>query len=449
MITPAKTLAFILLTASATAFCQTNGDAPAAWNQVPEILKRIVPPAFPDRQFDITRYGAVGDGTTDCTAAFATAIAGCNKAGGGHVIVPAGKFLTGAIHLKSNVDLHLAKDAAVLFSTDPKKFLPVVLVRDTAECMSYSPFIYAFEQTNIAVTGEGTLDGQASKSVWPDFVKKSRPDGELLISMGDREVPVSQRIFGEGHFIRPNFVVPFRCRNVLIEGVRITDSPAWEIQPVYCTNVTVSGVSISSHGKNNDGCDPDSSTDVWIKNCTFDTGDDCIAVKAGRDHDGRRINIPSQNIVIQNCTFKDGHGGVTLGSETSGSIRNVFAENCHFDSSNLDIAMRFKTDTTRGGFIENIYIRNCTVKTARTGIGMTMNYSKNKTGKFFPRMTDIDIRDSTFLNLSRQAISIEGFSPETKITGVTIANCSFQSDAAKNIITNAADIHLINDHFTK
>jgi polygalacturonase len=441
---------FFALTLSAMTAADATEPAKAAdgWQLVPQILQRLQPPVFPARDFCVTNFGALGDGVTDCTKSFADAIAACQQAGGGRVTVPPGKFLSGAIHLLSGVNLHVEKDATILFSPDPEKFLPVVFSRDVSEMMNYSPFIYAFEQTNIAVTGEGTLDGQASKSVWPGFVAKSKPDADRLIAMGDQEVPVAQRVLGRGHFIRPNFIEPVRCRNVLLEGVRVVDSPMWEIHPLYCTNVTVRGVSISSHGKNNDGCDPDSCTDVLIKDCVFDTGDDCIAVKAGRDHDGRRVNIPCQNVVIQNCEFKDGHGGVTLGSETAGGLKNVFAENCRFDSRNLDMAMRFKTDATRGGFIENIFIRHCTVDTARTGIHMTLKYSKGVTGNFIPRVGHIDIRDCEFHALTRQGIFIEGLA-NGKISDVTIANCAFESPEAANVITNAVRVKLEADHFLK
>jgi len=413
------------------------------WAEVPEILARIVPPTFPDREFSITNFGAVPDATTDCSAAFARAITACHQAGGGRVTVPPGIFLSGAIHLQSHVNLHLAKDATIRFSTDPQKFLPVVFSRDVAEMMNYSPFVYAFEQSNIAITGEGTLDGQASKSVWPAFVKQSGPDAALLTKMGDDEIPVARRIFGDGHFIRPNFVEPVRCKNVLIEGVRIVDSPMWVVHPLYCTNVTVRGVSVVSHGKNNDGCDPDSCTDVLIQGCTFDTGDDCIAVKAGRDHDGRRVNLPCQNVVIQDCTFKDGHGGVTLGSETAGGLRNVFAERCEFDSPNLDQAMRFKTNPARGGFIEDVFIRNCRVNTARYGIYLTMRYASSgaKDGGAMPVVRNIDIRDCVFGQLTKQPVVIEGWSPQAQITDITITNCRFPA-AAANTITNAVRIHL-------
>lgn len=422
-------------------------DATEAWTRVPGILARIVPPKFPEKTFDVTKFGAVGDGQTDATKAFADAIAACNQAGGGSVVVPAGIFLSGAIHLKSLVNLHLDKGATIKFSTDPRKFLPPVFSRDVAEMMNYSPFVYAFEQHDVAITGEGTLDGQASKSVWPDFVKKSGASSEILGEMGRLNVPVAKRIMGEGHFIRPCFVEPVRCRNVLIEGITVVDSPMWELHPLYCTNVTIRGVTVRSHGKNNDGCDPDSCTDVLIKDCTFDTGDDCIAVKSGRDHDGRRVNIPTENVVIQHCRFKDGHGGVTMGSETSGGIRNVFAENCEFDSENLDQALRFKSNPARGGFIRDIYIRNCTIKTAKIGIHMTLRYTSSgaKEGEFIPVVRDIDIRNCRFESLSKQAIFIEGLSDEAQITDVTIAECTFPKLITPNKITDTARIHLLDN----
>jgi polygalacturonase len=415
-----------------------------AWSKVPDILAHIVPPTFPDRTFAITNYGAKGDGVTDCTEAFRKAIDACSQAAGGKVVVPAGVYLTGAIHLKSNVDLDLASGATIRFSTDPKSYLPVVFTRyEGTEVMNYSPFIYALGQENIAITGEGTLDGQGSHAIWYSW--KRIPDPNKLVAMGDHSVPVEHRIFGEGHHLRPYFIQPIRCKNVLIKGVRIVDSPMWVMTPLYCTNVTIEGVTVDTQGPNTDGCDPDSCTDVLIKDCHFSDGDDCIAIKSGRDVDGRRVNIPSRNIVIQNCVFKDGHGGVTVGSETSGGVENVFAEDCHFDSPNLDIAMRLKTGMTRGGFIRNIYIRNCAVKSARTGIGMTMRYPGTLDGLATPVIRDIDIRNCTFARLSRQPIIIEGFSDSVRITDVTIANCIFPNAGDRGIITNASRIHLTAD----
>jgi len=304
--------------------------------------------------------------------------------------------------------------------------------------MNYSPLIYAFEQTNIAVTGEGTLDGQGA--CWHAWKVSDEP--RRLVEIASKGTPVEQRVFGDGHHLRPNFVVPVRCRNVLIADIHIVDSPMWVMNPVYCTNVTVRNVTVDTKGPNTDGCDPDSCTDVLIKNCNFSDGDDCISVKAGRDRDGQRVNIPCQDVVIQDCQFKAGHGGVAIGSETSGGIQNVFAENCHFDSPDLEMAMRFKTNPARGGYIKNIYLRDCTVKMAKVGIHMTLRYSSSgaMAGDSVPVMRDIDIRNSTFKELTKQGVFIEGWSPSHPITGVSIVNCHFLHAAEENFVTNVTDI---------
>jgi len=236
------------------------------WQSVmPGILARIKPPVFPNRTFLITRYGARSDGLTNCTAAFQKAIAACSKAGGGRVVVPQGTFVSGAIHLQNNVNLVVARGATIKFSRDPNDYLPVVFSRwEGTELMNYSPFIYAFEQQNIAITGEGTLDGQSgTDSWWPwngranygwtEGTPGQRADRAALQQMAEQGVPVKERMFGAGHYLRPQFIQPYRCQNVLIEGVQIINSPMWEIHPVLSTNVTVRGVKISSHGPNNDG----------------------------------------------------------------------------------------------------------------------------------------------------------------------------------------------------
>jgi polygalacturonase len=231
--------------------------------------------------------------------------------------------------------------------------------------MNYSPLIYAFEQRDIAITGSGTLDGQAADENWWRWKGgRGAADGtqtaarDRLMAMAAKGVPVAQRTCGEGDYLRPNFIQPYRCQNVLIDGVTVLNSPMWEIHPVLCRNVTVRNVAVSSHGPNNDGCDPESCRDVLIEGCTFDTGDDCIALKSGRNEDGRRLAVPVENIVIRNCTMKDGHGGVVIGSEVSGGARNIFAERCRMDSPNLDRALRIKTNSVRGGFVEHVYMHH-------------------------------------------------------------------------------------------
>ena len=316
------------------------------WNQVDEIIERIVPPPFPDKFFNITKYGAVGDGKTDCTNSFKLAIDECVKSGGGKVIVPQGTFLTGAIQLKSNVNLFLEEGSVIKFSTEPNKYLPLVFSRwEGVECMNYSSLIYAYRQENIAISGSGILDGQSSNENWwswkgkEDFGwKKGLPHQkngrDKLFEMGESNTPVEQRIFGEGYYLRPNFIQFYNCKNILIEGVTLKDSPMWFINPVLCQNVSVLNVKIEGLGPNNDGCNPESSKDVLIQDCYFNNGDDCIAIKSGRNNDGRRINIPSENIVVKNCVMRNGHGGVVLGSEISGGVKNVFVEDCQMDSPN-------------------------------------------------------------------------------------------------------------------
>jgi polygalacturonase len=441
-------LASVLFLNSGCRGAWTNSAAENdAWSRVPGILKRIVPPVFQPRDWQITQFGAKGDGITDCSSAFKNAIDACHKAGGGRVVVLEGNYLTGPIRLQSGVNLHLMKGANIRFSTDTKRYLPVVFSRfESTEVMNYSPFIYALDQENIAITGEGTFDGQASKGEWLKWIGIWKDSIATLVDMGNRNVPVSERVFGEGWYLRPNFVQLIRCRNLLIDGVRFTDSPMWVLNPVLCTNVTVRGVVVDSKGRgmkspNSDGCDPDSSSDVLIEGCTFNCDDDCIAIKSGRDVDGRRVNVPSQNIIIRNCKFIAGHGGVTAGSETAGGIRNVFAEKCELDSPDLRMAIRLKTNARRGGFIENFYVRDCTVKTASTGIHMTMKYEGVASGPEVPLIRNVQIRNVSFGSL-KQAVFIEGLSPSVRITDVTISRCRFPQAPQSNVITNATRVSI-------
>ena len=349
---------------SGSAWARASHSARAdSWAPVAAILKQIVPPTFAKRDFDITAYGADANDQAKTSAAIAAAIAACNTAGGGRVVIPAGTWLTAAIFLKSNVNLYLSKDATLQFSRDPKDY-PLVLTRfEGVECMNYSPFIYAFEQENIAITGEGTLDGQADETHWWDWTKQARDPKygnavDVLGKMADAGLPVNKRIIGDKGRLRPNFVQPYRCKNILLEDFKIVRSPMWELHPVLSENITVRGVRIDSTGPNNDGCDPECCKNVLIEKVTFNTGDDCIAIKSGRNADGRRIDVPSENIIIRDCQMVGGHGGVSLGSEASGGIRNIYVRNCHMGSPNLNRALRLKSNSYRGGYITDIVFRD-------------------------------------------------------------------------------------------
>jgi polygalacturonase len=425
------------------------------WDAVPKILEKIAPPVFPDRDLTVTNYGAVGDGKTDCTGAMSRAIEACRAAGGGRVVVPAGRYLTGPIHLKSRVNLHLQKDAVLLFSREIRQYLPPVFTRfEGIECMNFSPPIYAYGQENLAVTGEGTLDGQADSTHWwpwagkPEYGWKTeapdpRQDRKRLFQMAEDGVPVNERIFGEGHFLRVNFMQFYRCKNILIEGVTIRNSPMWEIHPVLCENVTVHKVRVISHGPNNDGCNPESSKNVLIRDCFFDTGDDCIAIKSGRNGDGRRVGVPSENIIIQGCTMKDGHGGVVIGSEISGNCRNVFVENCAMDSPNLERALRIKTNSRRGGVVENIFMRDVRVgEVSDAVIGIYFNYEEGDVGGHTPVVRNIHVSRLTS-EKSVYALSLDGYE-RSPIDGIVLEDCTFNGVQKSNLLNHVTGLVMKN-----
>ncbi len=442
-------IALGLVTISVTASAQPTAGAVTGWDAVPGILVRIQAPTFAARDFPITRFGAQPDGA-DCTDAIRQAIAACAGAGGGRVVVPPGVFHTGAIHLKSNVNLHVSEGATLRFLVDPKKYLPAVFTRwEGVECMNYSPLIYAFEQENIAITGKGILDGGADWDNWWAWNDKRKPpvkqktSRDKLFAQGDQGVPVAHRVFGDGEFLRPNFIQPYRCKNILIEDVTIVRSPMWEIHPVLSSNVTVRGVKIDSHGPNNDGCDPESSRDVLIENCLFDTGDDCIAIKSGRNNDGRRVAAPSENIIIRNSIMKDGHGGVVLGSEISGSVRNVFVENCKMDSPNLDRALRFKSNAVRGGVLENVFMRNVQIgRVAEAVLTIDLIYEEGANGPHAPTVRNVVLENVTS-NASPRVMWIAGF-PAATIDGVRFVNCTFKGIEATEMLSHAGSVSFSN-----
>ena len=391
------TMLIAILGATAPAAAEKTG-----WDLLPEILDRIVPPEFPDRDFVVTDYGAVGDGTTDCHGAFKQAIAACSKAGGGRVVVPKGTWLTnGPIHLDNNVNFHVTKGATVLFGTTYDDYLPRVRVRwEGTECYSSSPLIYAYQKTNIALTGEGVLDGQAKDkwARWPNkFLPGTGTNGELRQKNHDDVPPEEIKILA-----KPTMIEPFECTNVLIEGVTLRDYPFWCVHPTFCTNVTVRKLYVDSHNSNNDGINPDSCTDVLIEDCWLDQSDDCLAVKAGRDNSAWNRGLPCQNIVIRN--MPSNFGGVAIGSEMSGGVRNVFIYDCDFESGNV---LYCKSNLDRGGFIKDIYIKNLNIDRSRL-IRLRNNYHGYRGGNYPTDFRNINIEDVHISEGSDETISVQG-----------------------------------------
>jgi polygalacturonase len=424
------------------------------WDRAADIVRNIHAPIFAMQRFDIGAFGAKGDGMTLNTEAINTAIDTCAAAGGGHVVVPAGRYLTGAIHLKSNVDLHVSEGATLLFSTDPAHYPNFFTRWEGVELMNHSPLIYAYEQKNIAITGKGTIDGQGSvenwwswssgaKFGWRNGMPDQRPARDALFKMAEEGVPVEQRIFGEGHYLRPPFIQTYACENVLIEGVRLRNSPFWNIHPVLCRNVIVRDVDIYGHGPNNDGCDPESVDHMLIEHCTFNTGDDCIAIKSGRNADGRRIHVPSQNIIIRDCVMKDGHGGVVTGSEISGGVRWVFAEHCRMDSPDLWYAIRFKNNAMRGGVLEHFYVRDIEVgQVGRAVMTCDFNYEEGAKGPFTPVLRHVTI-ERLHASKALRVLDSQGLL-DAPVSDITLRDCTFDGVSEASIVSHTDGLKLEN-----
>jgi polygalacturonase len=413
------------------------------WAAVPEILSRIVPPQFPARDFAITKYGASEGG--EASAAIAKAIDACARAGGGHVVVPKGDYVTGPIRLRSHVDLHIDAGATLRFSQDPSRY-PLTLTRwEGVELMNYSPLIYAADCEDIAITGEGTLDGQADETHWWNWKAEKDPrlqsdDRNALFKQNDDGVPVAQRVYGSGHFLRPTFVEPYRCKNILIEGVTIKNAPFWVLHPTLSTNVTIRRVTIIGHGPNTDGCDPESCRDVLIEDCIFDTGDDCIALKSGRNADGRRINVPVENVIIRGCRMNNGHGGVTVGSEVSGGARNIYAEKNRLDSPELERGLRVKTNSARGGTVENIFARDIEIGNVKLApIEIDLRYM-SETGDFPPTVRNIVV-ERMHSEHSQHGLFIVALK-EMPLRGVIVRDSTFRGVTNGHVIEGVVDLTL-------
>lgn len=358
------------------ASCQTNKPA-VSLNEIkvdaPFEMPVISYPDFSNSaKFPITDFGAKQGDQEQTSKAIAKAIEKANQVGGGTVVIPQGEWLTGKIHLKSNVNLHLNKGAVLFFSDKPEDYLPPVHTTwEGLECYNYSPLIYAYECKNVAITGEGEL--KAKMELWIEWFARPRAHMESLkrlyyLAGYNKPVEERQMVNDSAHF-RPQFIQFNRCENVLIEGISVTNSPFWTIHPYLSKNIVIRNISVFAHGHNTDGIDPEMSQNVLIENCLLDQGDDAISIKSGRDQDAWRLNTPSKNIVIRKLTVKNGHQLVALGSELSGGIENVFIDSCVvIDGAKLNHLLFIKTNERRGGYVRNIYMNNTSAGKIDLGI---------------------------------------------------------------------------------
>lgn len=418
--------------------------------QYRQIEQSIRQPKFADREFNITKYGAKPAAKAAVNQkAINRAIAACSKAGGGRVVVPAGTFNTGAITLKSHVNLVVEEGATLQFAFEPELY-PVVLTRwEGLDCWNISPCIYAYQETDIAITGKGVIDGGGSRDTWWPWcgatkygwkegtVSQRNGSRARLLKMAEDGVDMNERRFTKEDGLRPQLINLNKCDGILIEDVTLLRSPFWVIHPLLSKNITVRGVHINNDGPNGDGCDPESCDGVLIENCFFNTGDDCIAIKSGRNNDGRLWGRPSENIIIRNCEMQNGHGGVVIGSEISGGCRNVFAENNKMDSPNLDRVIRIKTNTCRGGVIENIYARNIEVgQCGESVLKINLDYEHNEIccRGFLPTVRNVNL-DNITCQKSKYGVQIIALDTCTNVYDIHVNNCRFNGVEQGNFMS--------------
>lgn len=407
--------------------------------EAPFPMKELIVPNFSDKDFVITDFGARQNDKVSCTKAIKEAVEACAKNGGGRVVVPKGNWLTGPVHLKSNVNLHIAENAVLKFSDVFEDYLPVVFTRyEGFECYNYSPLIYAIDCQNIAITGKGKLDGNGQRW-WP--WKKKDQETQKLYDMVLNNVPPEKRVFGKvENAMRPSFIQFVNCKQILFEDFTISSGPFWTIHPVYCNNIISRRVHVATSGPNNDGFDIESSTDVLIEECLFETGDDCIVLKSGMNEDGWRVNKPTENIVVRNIYTKTGHGGVVFGSDVSGGIRNVYIHDCFFDGTLIGI--RMKSMRGRGGYVENVWVNNIGMRNIiQAPIHLTMFYNAST-------LKPATTTPSSFRNIHFENIYCEGAQspffivglPEKNIENITLKNICVTSAKKRAICNDAKNI---------
>jgi len=399
---------------------------PAGWPDADRILAGVRPPVFPAVDFPITAYGAV---EANAGPGIAAAIAACHAAGGGRVVVPPGRWHTTGIRLLSYVDLHVSEGATLLFSTDPADYLPLVETRyEGLDLLNHAPMIYARGCTDIAITGTGTLDGQGSWDSWWQWFNECDDEFRTLREQSWYGVPLEDRV--RGTRLRSSFVQPYDCTNVLIEGVTVVRSPFWQIHPVLCRNVTIRDLVIDSQGPNNDGIDLESCRSVVVSGCVIDAGDDCIALKSGREADGLRVGVPTEDVLIENCELRVRYGAITLGSDLTGGVRNVYVRNCRIGGPYF--ALYIKTNAVRGGFVENVYLRDITVSDVlKEVVQCNFHRGEGEAGPLTPSVRNVELR-GVKVEHARNALLLRGYR-HARIEDFRLVDCAFTVDQPSTV----------------
>ena len=390
------------------------------------ILAQITGAQFADNQptRSLLTFGAKGDGKKDCKPAFDKAMKAAAKSKTGmHLVVPAGTYrLCGPIHLVSNLCLELQEGAVLKFDSKPDHYLPTVRTSwEGTFCQNFSPFIYGFCLENVAIIGKGTIDGDAADT-FAQWRKDQKPDQQLIRQYDHQETPVPERNFGKDHLLRPHLLQLFGCKRVTLSDFFMTNSPFWCLHLLKCDNVICRALRYDAKLVNNDGIDPEMTSNLLIEDILFDNGDDNVAIKAGRDNDGcggqgqafsdpKLLSLyatsPSENIIVRRCHFKGLHG-VVIGSEMSAGVRNVFVEDCTY-SGYLKRALFIKTNPNRGGFVHDIYFRNCEFDEVEDLFYITSMYAgEGLDDNHFSDVHDIHVEDIRCNKVNNAAIVLQG-----------------------------------------
>ncbi|GAE84938.1 polygalacturonase [Bacteroides reticulotermitis JCM 10512] len=364
-------------------------------------MPQLYYPVFPENSVNIRDKGAMEN--KPITVLVNQLISVISKKGGGKLIIPKGKWVSGRIVLKSNVNLYLEAGSEIEFSDNPTDYLPSVFTtHEGIEIMGAGAFIYACGENNIAITGKGHIYGPAMDTP----MRKISNSVALIENRFPKKI--GERIFDgmEGrHFFAPKVISPINCNNVLIEGITIERCLFWNINPTYCENVIIRGVTVNSKGiPSGDGIDITCCKNVLVEYCTMNCGDDCYALKGGRNGDGMRVGRPTENVIIRHCLAMDGHGGITTGSETAGGIRNVYSNGCMFDGTQIGI--RFKTRRPRSGVTEKLYYENFKMTNVRDAFTWDLLGSKQFMGELADRLP---LRPITELTPEVKDIHIKDF----------------------------------------